>query len=809
MRPSTLTQHDVAHLAAIVDSSDDAIISKTLDGRIQSWNPAAERIFGYCAEEVIGQPITLIVPPDRLDEEREIIETLKRGGRVNQFETRRVTKDGRIIDVAITVSPVRDATGKVVGGAKILRDITAHKNADDRLRDSEHALRDAHDKLKSRSAELARFNHTAVGREMRIIELKREVNELLGKLGEGARYPLEFDPEPYPPPAAAERPLEDDLMPLECILRTHVLQERPARPPDYETESRALASLAQALADSPSTILQTLADTVLEVLGAGSSGLSLLTERGDRFYWAAVAGAWRPHLGGGTPRHFGPCGDVLDCNAPLLFTHWEHRYPYLATATPLAEEGLLVPFEVGGRAVGTIWAISHDPEHQFDGEHLRLLQSLGRFASAAYQAVQLAGANEERRAALNLLEDAVHARQLAEDSSRRLQESEAVLREADQHKNEFLALLGHELRNPLTPINTSSELLSHIMGEDPRARRAVDVIKRQVSQLARLVDDLLDVARITQGRIQLRTSPLDLASVVAQAVETVEEELRAKQHRISVGTSSLHPLYVEGDPTRLVQCVVNVLANAAKYTDFGGEVRIQTRGEDGTAIIEITDTGIGIAPELLPRVFDLFVQGDRSLDRSQGGLGIGLAVVKRLIEMHQGEVLARSAGLGHGATFEIRLPRVSRPETAAPRVARPGARPRRVLIVDDNVDAANSLAMLLEYQGHTTEAVHGSQEALARAELFRPDVALLDIGLPEMDGYELAKRLRAMPQSNGLRLIALTGYGQADDRQRALASGFDDHLVKPVDLRGLDRSLAAERSGEGPAAHTAHPQLRE
>jgi PAS domain S-box-containing protein len=776
-------QRAVAHLAAIVESSDDAIISKTLDGRILSWNSAAQRLFGFSAEEAIGRSIYLLVPPDRLEEERQILEAVKRGSHVEQLETTRLTKDGRTIEVALTISPVRDGDGNVIGAAKIARDITARRHADERLRR-------ANEELRSRTEELARFNQAAVGRELRIIELKRELNTLLNELGRVPRYPLEFDTEPPPALPSSSGSCEHPHVPLEAIIRTQELDRRPSRPPDHEKEIRALDALVQALADSPRTILQALADKVLEVLGAGSSGLSLLTETGERFYWAAIAGAWQPHLGGGTPRDFGPCGDVLDCDAPLLFTHWEHRYPYLAAATPLAEEGLLVPFRVGGRAVGTIWAISHDTQHKFDREDLRLLESLGRFASVAYQAVELQGAVDERRAALNLLEDAVHARQLAEESNRKLQASENALREADQRKNEFLALLGHELRNPLTPIGTSGELLSRLTGDDSRARLAIDVIKRQVAQLARLVDDLLDVARVTQGRIQLRMGPIDIGSIIANAVETVEPQLRAKQHKTFITTSSLHPIYVEGDPARLVQCVANVLSNAAKYTEPGGEVRVQTHADESTAIIEISDTGIGISAELLPHVFELFVQGDRSLDRSQGGLGIGLAVVKRLVEMHGGEVSARSPGPGGGATFEIRLPRITPPH--GEQSARdPHAVPRRrVLIVDDNVDAAMTLAALLNFQEHRAEAVYNGKDALERVRAFKPDVALLDIGLPEMDGYELAKRLRAMPELRELRLIALTGYGQADDRERAIAAGFDDHLVKPVDLPTLERALA-------------------
>ena len=374
-----------------------------------------------------------------------------------------------------------------------------------------------------------------------------------------------------------------------------------------------------------------------------------------------------------------------------------------------------------------------------------------------------------------------------------LEQQRQELQTADRQKDEFLAMLGHELRNPLAPIANASELLLRTVGTDTRAAQAaVGMIKRQVAQLTRLVDDLLDVSRITQGRIQLNKGPLDLAGVITQAVETVGPQLRDKQQKLSVVASSYEPLCVNGDFARLVQCVSNVLSNAAKYTDVGGEIWVRTRAEDSTAVIEITDTGAGLAPELLPRVFDLFVQGDRTLDRAQGGLGIGLALVKRLMTMHGGEISARSAGLGKGSTFEFRLPRIARSDLAAIKAAQLKTPPRRVLIVDDNVDSANSLSMLLNLQGHEARAVYSAKAALELLQTFQPDIGLLDIGLPEMNGYELAQRLRAMPKLHGIRLIALTGYGQPDDQQRARAAGFDDHLVKPLDLVALEHTFGGE-----------------
>jgi PAS domain S-box-containing protein len=365
------------------------------------------------------------------------------------------------------------------------------------------------------------------------------------------------------------------------------------------------------------------------------------------------------------------------------------------------------------------------------------------------------------------------------------------LEEADRQKDQFLAMLAHELRNPLAPIRNASELLTHLIPTDSEAQPAVGMMKRQVAQLTRLVDDLLDVSRITRGRIELKLAPVDMAQVINQALETVEPLFREKNHRITVVSTHLQALHVEGDFARLLQCIVNILTNASKYTDAGGEIRVQTRIDASTAVIEISDDGAGIAPELLPFVFDLFVQSERTLDRSEGGLGIGLSVVKGLIDMHQGEVIARSEGLGLGSTFTLRLPLIT-PARDTPHIT-PAAKgaPRRILIVDDNVDAANSLAALLALDGHTTQTAYDGKQALEQLTTFTPDVALLDIGLPEMNGYELAAKIRERPELAGVQLVSLTGYGQADDRERAFAAGFDQHLVKPVDFSTLRQAIAA------------------
>jgi PAS domain S-box-containing protein len=363
------------------------------------------------------------------------------------------------------------------------------------------------------------------------------------------------------------------------------------------------------------------------------------------------------------------------------------------------------------------------------------------------------------------------------------------LEAADRQKNEFLAMLAHELRNPLAPIRNASELLSRSLPATPRGQAVVDMLKRQVSVMVRLVDDLLDVSRITQGRIVLKRRPVLLAEIISQAMETVEPLIQEKHHEISV--VSHRPLRVYADSTRLVQCVVNILTNAAKYTQPNGVIRVETAEDAGEAVITIADNGPGISSDLLPHIFDLFVQSARTLDRSQGGLGIGLSLVKRLIEMHGGHIAARSPGPGEGSVFEIRLPLSKQNIEASrePPLATPGA---RILVVDDNADAADSLGSLLQLEGHTVMVTYASSDAWTKLGEFKPEIVLLDIGLPEIDGYEIARRIRNSPDYRHVRLIALTGYGQAEDRQRAKASGFDAHLVKPVEFSALQRVLAAQ-----------------
>lgn len=376
-----------------------------------------------------------------------------------------------------------------------------------------------------------------------------------------------------------------------------------------------------------------------------------------------------------------------------------------------------------------------------------------------------------------------------------LKAASLALSDSSRRKDEFLAMLAHELRNPLAPIKTASEILARQFAVDHQASRTIAIVKRQVTHLVRIVDDLLDVARITEGRIELRPAPVPVSAIVSDAVEIVEPLLRERNHKLMVG-AIFERLYLNVDHARLVQCMANVLTNAAKYTDPGGEIRIEVQKRENRVAIVVSDSGVGIPSELLPRIFDLFVQGARSLDRAQGGLGIGLSVVKRLVEMHEGTITVQSDGLGRGSTFVLDLPLTDPPQSLEPQANEARLRVRRILVVDDNADAADTLAALLRLEGHEAHTVYTGRDAIAVAARSAPDVVLLDIGLPDMSGYEVAKLLRS--NLNSTRLVALTGYGQAEDLGHARAAGFDGHLVKPVDVETLTRTLQElESAGPG------------
>ncbi len=635
-------------LASIIESSDDAIIGKSLDGVIQSWNAGAERLFGYNAAEAVGRHISLVIPPDRLAEEDHIIASLKEGRRIEHFETERVRRDGRLILVSLTISPIKDEAGVVVGASKIVRDVTRHREGEQRERQLLAEAAAANAKFRAFFDQGAFF---------------AGIMDLDGTLVEANR--LSWEACGYTPEQVVGKPF----------------WQGPWWAPSRELSAAIEAATRQAAAGQ--------------------------MFRAEMPYFVAD----------GTER-------VVDF-----------------TIQPIRDET--------GRVVAlTPIGVDITERKRAEAERKRLEDSL-------------------RRLALDLSE-------------------------ADRRKNEFLAMLAHELRNPLAPISNTIRAL-HVVGSDGEAlRSASEMLQRQVGQMSRLIDDLLDMSRITRGKIELRKQRTDLAAIVQQAVEAVRDLYRSMEHELTV-TLPPQPVQLHADPARLAQVVGNLLSNAGKFTDNGGRIWLTVRQDGEHAEIAVRDTGIGIAAEHHARLFDMFEQVDTSLERSQGGLGIGLTLVRTLVELHGGSVGVHSDGVGRGSEFTVRLPvlvdateEVSPPPAAVEQAPAPG---RRVLIVDDSEDGAESLAMLLQFGGHETYKAHDGLAAVEAARRLRPDVVLLDIGLPGLNGYEVCSRIRQEPWGKRVTLVALTGWGQDEDRDRSREAGFDAHMVKPVDFDALLKLL--------------------
>jgi PAS domain S-box-containing protein len=680
----------LSRLAAVIEYSDDAIITKTLDSIITTWNPGAERVFGYRAEEVIGKPITILIPPQHVDEEPGIIDRLRRGERIDHYETVRRRKDGSLINVSLTVSPIKDEIGRIIGASKIARDISRQKRAEEMIREQANVL---------------------------------------------------------------------------ALL---------------DTTGKAIASKLDL-----KTVLQTVTDTATKLTGAkfGAFFYNVINEQGESFLLYTLSGAPREAFDKfGLPRNtpvFHPTftgagvvrsADITqDARYGKVAPHHGMPQGHLPVRSYLA-----VPvISASGEVMGGLF-FGHPERDVFTERAEQLVVGLAGQAAVAmdnarlYEAAQREIASRER--------------------------AEAALRETDQRKDEFLATLAHELRNPLAPIRQATMISMSANASEEQKRWSHEVITRQVQHMSLLLDDLLDISRITRGTLELRTEMTDLATVVDAAVETSRPMIESKQHMLSIELPK-QPVTFAADPLRLAQVLSNLLTNAAKYTDPRGTIRLRATADAQTLEIAVIDTGIGITGEALSAVFTMFSQVKSTQDRSEGGLGIGLALSKGVVELHGGTIQAESAGPGRGSKFIVRIPRRTMARATVetpPVVAAPRAQKRRVLIADDNRDAAESLAMLLEIEGHQVTVVHDGLQALASIESSKPDVALLDIGMPEADGYEVARRVRGDTRTRDLMLIAVTGWGQEADKARAAAAGFDLHFTKPIEPQLLIGLLAAE-----------------
>ncbi|WAS95108.1 PAS domain S-box protein [Nannocystis punicea] len=1077
-----------ARLAAIVASSEDAIVSKTLDGVIRTWNAGAERLFGYTEAEAVGRPITLIIPPERIDEEKRILARLVHGERVEWFETVRVARDGRRLHISLTVSPLRDAEGRVIGASKIARDITAQKRAEAALRSSEGRhrflaeLAAATQPLTDPDAILtvtARLLAEYVGADRcAYAEVEDDVFVIAGDYARGVpsmvgRWPVVGFGQALMDTMWAHEPfvIEDvDLDPrvghdLSAYRAAHIGAGICV---PLHKQGRFIATMAihtraprRWLAEEV-TLLRTVADRCWEaleraraarrlrdsearyraiveatpecvdllapdgtVLQMNSAGLRMLETDGEmalgRSIYEAIAPedraafrAFHDRVCRGEPgtlafdmvgrrgtrrhmestavplpaarggwNHLAVSRDVTErtaaeraladsrarldfavrlsgvgfwyCDLPFDELQWDERVKehfWLPPAARVTIEtfyerihpedrertrasieasiGDVAPYDIDYRTVdpatgaikwiralgGTVRAADGTPL-RFDGvtvdmterkrDEQRLEAALAREQAQAHMLRQVADASlaihsaqslecvlqtvaeQARRiigaghacAGLTAIDDSSAAlavtttldgvrreygapagvevlvdlvsrsqrplRLAAEGSAPRgdgggprrwlaapfvarngenlglvqlwderdggFDESDevvlvqlahitsvaienarlyAALREQDRRKDEFLALLAHELRNPLAPIRNGLEALR--LSDDPVLQaRTQAVMDRQLGHMVRLIDDLLDISRISRNKMELRRSRVLLADVVSNAIETARPFIDAARHTLEVSLPP-GPVVLDADLTRLAQVFSNLLTNSAKYTPPGGHIQLSAELGDREVRVVVRDDGIGIPQAALTSIFDMFSQIDRSIERSNGGLGIGLALVKGLVEMHGGTVTGDSPGPGQGSFFTVTLPVIA----AAPRATgagggneRDGGGGQRVLVVDDNEDSALTMAMMLRLLGHQVQTAHDGHQALAAAESFRPDIILMDMGMPRLNGYDATRQIRAKPWGAAIRIIALTGWGQDSDRLRSKEAGCDLHLVKPVSLAELKKLLAS------------------
>jgi len=761
-------QEHEARLAAIVESTQVAVIGKTLDAVITSWNRGAEQTYGYTAAEAIGRHVSLVVPPDRIEELRPVYERLRRGERVETFESERVRKDGARIHVAVTLSPMRDGRGAVVGASAISRDITRHKRAEEALRHSEERLA-----LAVRATNDAIWDYDVATGQI-------WSNEAYLRLF-GARASDAWGELVHPDDRAAM--VESFRAAMEGRSDRWQGEYRFRRADGSYAHVLDRAVIARGPDGRPTRVLGAMLD-----LTERKQAEERLRESEERFRTLADSAPVLIWL-----------NDVHDCE-------FVNR-SYL-DFTGMSLEQI--------RGMGWTAALHPDDVEAYVGCYRRAVEERGQFEAQCRHRRADGEYRWMKSIALpRFTRDGVFLGYVGCSLDiTDLKRTEEALKEADRHKNEFLAMLAHELRNPLAPIRNALHVLRMPNARSDELEAVRAMMERQVQQMVRLVDDLLDVSRITTGKIRLERRAAELGEIVRNAVEECRPLITARRHELIVSMPE-EPLRLVADGARVSQVVANLLHNAAKFTEEGGQIALSARREGEEIVVSVRDSGIGIEPEMLPRVFELFRQAERSLDRALGGLGLGLTLVQTLVGMHGGSVRAFSEGPGRGSEFVLRLPvgdpageagaeragGADRGEGTAAHGREGGAaagrevpgreRRRRILVVDDNRDAAESMGMLLEQIGHDVEEVHDGHAALAAVEASRPEVVLLDIGLPGLDGYEVARRLRERHGRDGLVLVALTGYGQEEDRRRSEASGMDYHLVKPVDPVALEELLAS------------------
>jgi PAS domain S-box-containing protein len=765
-------------LAAIVESSDDAIVSKDLNGIINSWNKGAERILGYTAEEVIGKPVTILIPEDRHSEETEILAKIRRGQRIEHFETIRRKKDGTLFNVSLTVSPIKNEDGEVIGASKIARDITESKEAQEKL---QRAL--DFDQTVMLSMGEGLYTVDTFGRVTFMNPsaerlLGWRLDEIIGRNMHSLVHHTHPDGTPFPAGECAG---------LEVLKEGKMLVEhddsfirKDGRFFDVVYSSAALRN-----GDAITGVVVVFRDITerkraeeeirfqAHLLDAVEQSVIATDLNGTIIFWNSFAESL---YGWAAAEALG--ANILDVTpSPKLR---QHAGDILATLQ-----------------AGQSWAGEFEVRRR-DGSFFPALINDSPIINAKGELIGIVGVSTD-----NTLRR--RAEEERENLLQREREARGEAEAANRLKDEFLATLSHELRNPLNVVIGYSEILRRSDESQPHSFvvKAAETIRRNALAQAQLVSDLLDLSRLQMGKLSLERQPVSLSTVITEAVETVSAEVKAKNISLSI---QLDPeiLVVEGDSVRLGQVAWNLLNNAVKFTPANGEINVTLSREDNEAKLVVADSGQGIAPEFLPHVFEIFRQADASTSRRQGGMGIGLALVKQISELHEGRVTADSEGVNRGARFTVWIPlyKVGAGALKSESVSATGAlRSKFILVVDDSHESTEMLGKLLEIEGAFVDLARSGTEALKIADKKRFDLIISDISMPEMDGYQLLNELRKLPQMENTPAVALTGYGRSADVERARAVGFARHLVKPVDIDQLlviVRQLTEENGGATP-----------
>ena len=776
------------YLAAIVESSDDAIIAKNLNGIIQACNAAAERLFGYQPGELIGRSVRVLIPPDRQREEDDILGRIRQGHRVDHFETVRLTKDGRPIDISLTVSPVRDASGAIIGVSKTARDITERKHAAAALAAQQEWFRvtlgsigdgiiasdpDGHVTYMNGVAETLTGWTNDAAKGTPLVDVFHIVNETTrqpvanpaglvirsGHVVGLANHTVLISRD------GTERPITDSAAPIRDdhgrILGV-VLVFR-----DFTEQRRAEEAIAEQR-EWLETTLESIGDAVIAT-----------DVRGRVVFMNPVAEnltGWR--IDSARDR---PCTEVFN------IVHETTRRLVENPVTRVLQDGVIV-----GLANHTILIAADGSERPIDDSGAPIRNRDGRVVGVV---LVFRDVSERRRLETE--------REAAAGERERLLVAERTARaeaeRANRLKDDFVAMVSHELRTPLNAILGWTDMMLRKQNDQATVARGLDIVARNTRLQTQLISDLLDISRIVSGKLRLDLQGVELASVIDAAVETVQHA--ADQKGVVIDRrldTSIGPM--AGDPARLQQIVWNLLSNALKFTPKGGRVRIVLRRTGSQAEIIVEDNGAGIRPDFLPYVFDRFQTADASRTRRFGGLGLGLSIVRSLVEFHGGTVKAASAGEGSGATFTIVLPMAAPPELRAEAFAARDANIEdislaniRVLVVEDEPDAAEFVTNLLALHGADVVTAASAREALEAVVHARPDILISDIGLPEMDGYQLMEQIRKMnvTDGGGIPAVALTAFARSEDRTRALRAGYQTHLAKPVESTELVATVAS------------------